>query len=72
MPDFFTVKQVVRATGVSERCLHHWDITKVVVPAKAADGAGVYRGYTREDMVCVSVVKRMRDAGVSLQRIRKH
>lgn len=72
MPDFFTVKQVVKATKVSERCLHHWDVTGVVVPAKKADGAGVYRGYTREDVVCVALVKRMRDAEVSLQRIRKH
>jgi len=70
--DFFTAEQVMKATGVSERCLHYWDVTKVVSPRRPADGSGIYRGYTRADTVCLSVVKRMRDAGVSLQRIRKH
>lgn len=67
----FTAQQVVLATGVSERCLHHWDRTGVVRPSQAADGPGIYRGYSRADILCVSIVRRMRDAGISLQRIRK-
>lgn len=68
---FFTAQQVTMATGVSARCLHYWDTTGVVSPSVKARGAGVYRGYARADVIIVSIVKRMREAGVSLQRIRK-
>jgi len=70
--DYFTAKQVTDVTQVSERNLHYWDSTGVIFPTKAANGAGRYRRYTREDVICVSLVKRMRDADISLQKIRKH
>ncbi len=69
---FFTALEVCRIAKVSERNLHYWDITHVISPTKPAQGPGVYRRYTREDVICVSVVKHMRDAGISLQKVRQH
>ena len=68
---FFIAQQVATATGVSERCLHYWDKSGLVSPTHSGDGAGVYRGYSRTEVLLISIIKRMRDAGVSLQRIRK-
>ena len=59
------------ATGISERRLHYWDSAGVVRPSKRGGGAGVYRGYSLDEVVLISIAKRMRDAGISLQRIRR-
>jgi hypothetical protein len=68
---YFTAQQVVMATGITERCLHYWDGAGVVRPTKRGAGAGVYRGYSLEEVILVSIAKRMRDAGISLPRVRK-
>jgi len=66
----FRVEQVILATGVTERSLHYWDRTQVISPSVKGRGPGVYRGYTRNDIILISLITRMRRAGVSLQRIR--
>jgi DNA-binding transcriptional MerR regulator len=68
---YFTAQQVVMATGISERRLHYWDSAGVVHPSKRGGGAGVYRGYSLDEVVLISIAKRMRDAGISLHRVRK-
>jgi len=67
----FTAASVTIATGATERCLHYWDRSGVVRPSEQANGAGFYRRYTATEVVLVSIVKRMRRAGVSLQQIRR-
>lgn len=56
---------------MSERCLQYWDKTRILSPSESVDGAGLYRGYTRTDVIIASIVNKLREAGVSLQHIRK-
>ena len=63
---------VAKIVGISYRQLDHWTSTGLVVPGvRNADGSGSQRLYAFEDIVRLKVIKRLRDAGVSLQRIRK-
>jgi len=59
------------ATGITERCLHYWDRAGVVCPSKRGGGAGIYRGYSLNEVILVSIAKRMRDAGISLHRVKR-
>ena len=70
--DLLTAKEVHEATGASLRCLQYWDEKGIVSPSKKANGTGTRRLYTRDDLLLVSIVKRMRDQRISFQRIRKH
>ncbi|MEE8603502.1 MerR family transcriptional regulator [Euzebya tangerina] len=63
---------VAKIVGISYRQLDHWTSTGLVVPSvRDAEGSGSQRLYAFEDIVRLKVIKRLRDAGVSLQRIRK-
>lgn len=68
----FTPREVSKAARVSLRCLQYWDETGLVSPSQKANGRGTRRGYSRTDVMLISIVKRMRDQKVSLQTIRKH
>jgi DNA-binding transcriptional MerR regulator len=60
------------ATGISYRQLDYWARTGLVVPSiRDASGSGTQRLYSFRDLVVLKVVKRLLDAGVSLQNIRK-
>jgi DNA-binding transcriptional MerR regulator len=60
------------AAGISYRQLDYWARTGLVVPGvRDASGSGTQRLYSFRDMVVLKVVKRLLDAGVSLQNIRK-
>jgi DNA-binding transcriptional MerR regulator len=60
------------AVGISYRQLDYWARTNLVVPSiRDASGSGTQRLYSFRDMVVLKVVKRLLDAGVSLQNIRK-
>jgi DNA-binding transcriptional MerR regulator len=60
------------AAGISYRQLDYWARTNLVVPSiRDASGSGTQRLYSFRDMVVLKVVKRLLDAGVSLQNIRK-
>lgn len=64
--------QVAKIVGISYRQLDHWTSTGLVVPSvRDADGSGSQRLYGFDDIVQLKVIKRLRDAGVSLQRIRR-
>lgn len=68
----FGKKVVVALTGVSYKQLDHWAITGVLRPAvRAATGKGSRREYDFQDLVALKVAKRLRDEGISLQKIRK-
>jgi DNA-binding transcriptional MerR regulator len=60
------------AVGISYRQIDYWARTGLVVPSvRDATGSGTARLYSFRDLVVLKVVKRLLDAGVSLQNIRK-
>ncbi len=60
------------AAGISYRQLDYWARTGLVVPSiRPASGSGTQRLYSFRDIVVLKVVKRLLDAGVSLQNIRR-
>jgi DNA-binding transcriptional MerR regulator len=60
------------AAGISYRQLDYWARTGLAVPSvRDASGSGTQRLYSFRDIVVLKVVKRLLDAGVSLQNIRK-
>ena len=57
--------------GISYRQLDYWARTGLVVPEmKEAEGSGSQRLYSFRDVLMLKVVKRLLDAGISLQQIR--
>jgi DNA-binding transcriptional MerR regulator len=63
-----TACQVV---GITYRQLDYWARTGLVVPSiRTAAGSGTQRLYSFKDVLVLKVVKRLLDAGVSLQNIR--
>jgi DNA-binding transcriptional MerR regulator len=60
------------AAGITYRQLDYWARTGLVVPSvRDASGSGTQRLYSFRDIVVLKVVKRLLNAGVSLQNIRK-
>lgn len=58
--------------GVSQRCLDYWADRGIVTPSVCqATGKGSERRYAFDDLVKLALVKRLREAGLSLQKIRK-
>jgi DNA-binding transcriptional MerR regulator len=59
------------AAGISYRQLDYWARTGLVQPSvRAATGSGSQRLYSFRDILVLKVVKRLLDAGISLQQIR--
>jgi DNA-binding transcriptional MerR regulator len=59
------------AAGITYRQLDYWARTELVVPTiRGASGSGSQRLYSFKDILVLKVVKRLLDAGVSLQNIR--
>jgi DNA-binding transcriptional MerR regulator len=68
----FTAGQASRLSGVRYRTLDYWATSHFLPPsAQTAEGTGTQRGYTFLDLVQLRVAKRLRDAGISLQGLRK-
>jgi DNA-binding transcriptional MerR regulator len=68
----FGRKAVIDLTRVSGRQVDYWATTGVVWPSvKSATGKGSRREYSFKDLVALKVAKRLRDEGISLQKIRK-
>jgi DNA-binding transcriptional MerR regulator len=60
------------ASGISYRQLDYWDSTALVLPSvRGASGSGSQRLYSFRDILVLKLIKRLLDAGVSLQKIRK-
>ena len=63
---------VERLLGLTQRQLSYWAATKVVEPTQTRGaGTGKRMRYSYEDLVRLSVIKRLLDAGMSLQAIRR-
>ena len=60
-----------RAAGITYRQLDYWARTDLVVPTvRTAAGSGSQRLYSFRDILILKVIKRLIDAGISLQQIR--
>ena len=59
------------AADISYRQLDYWARTGLVVPEiRIAEGSGTQRLYSFRDLLLLKVIKRLIDAGISLQQIR--
>lgn len=59
------------AAGITYRQLDYWARTELVVPAiRPAGGSGTQRLYSFRDILLLKVIKRLIDAGISLQQVR--
>src|SRR5689334_5861655 len=60
-----------RAAGITYRQLDYWARTGLIEPTvRGAKGSGSQRLYSFQDILLLKVVKRLLDAGISLQQIR--
>jgi len=60
-----------RAADITYRQLDYWARTGLVVPEiRTAGGSGTQRLYSFRDLLILKVIKRLIDAGISLQQIR--
>ena len=59
------------AAGISYRQLDYWARTGLLQPSvRAAKGSGSQRLYSFKDILVLKIVKKLLDAGVSLQQVR--
>jgi DNA-binding transcriptional MerR regulator len=65
----FTCQQVMRITGLSRRQLGYWRKTGLITPQQHTTGG--HSRYTFADLLALKTAKKLIDAGVSVQRIRK-
>ena len=60
------------AAGITYRQLDYWARTGLVEPSvRGATGSGTQRLYSFRDILLLKVIKRLLDAGISLQQIRQ-
>ena len=72
MKQGYTGPQVCKIVDISYRQLDHWTTTKLIKASlRSIKGSGHHREYSFEDLLKVKIVKNLRDAGMSLQKIRK-
>jgi DNA-binding transcriptional MerR regulator len=67
----YRAPQVCKLVGISYRQLDYWARTGLIQPSiQTARGSGSQRKYAFADIVQLKVVKRLLDAGMSLNKIR--
>jgi DNA-binding transcriptional MerR regulator len=68
----FRSPQVCAVVGITYRQLDYWDRSGLLGPSlRVASGSGTQRLYTFQDIVTLRVIKRLKDAGTSLHKIRQ-
>jgi DNA-binding transcriptional MerR regulator len=67
----FGRKVVMPLTGITRMQLEHWAKSGIVRPSRAGGGKGTRNEYSFRDLVQLKVAKKLRDEGVSLQKVRK-
>ncbi len=67
----YTADQSWKITGITYRMLDEWARHGPVKPSVQAKGSGSRRMYSYTDLLELKVVKMLRDAGVSLQKIKR-
>ena len=72
MPGLFTSGEVQNIVGLTQRKLAYWDDPALARPhGRPAQGSGSRRLYTLLDVVQLKLILRLRQAGLSLQKIRQ-
>ena len=72
MPDLFTSGEVQEIVGLTQRQLAYWDDPALARPhGRPAQGRGSRRLYTVLDVVQLKLILRLRQAGLSLQKVRR-
>ena len=72
MPGLFTSGEVQKIVGLTQRRLGYWDDPALARPhGRPAQGSGSRRLYTLLDVVQLKLILRLRQAGLSLQKIRR-
>ena len=67
----FRAPTVCNLVGITYRQLDYWARTGLITPSvQEAAGSGSQRLYSYTDVVQLKVIKRLRDAGMSLPKIR--
>lgn len=67
--ELFRSGEVTQMLGISRRQLHYWARTGLVRPSVHTRGG--HHRYAFQDLVALKAAKRLIDAGVSVQRIRR-
>jgi len=65
----FSSRQACRITGLSARQLRYWQRTGLLSPSSSTPGG--HARYSFTDLIALKSARRLLDAGVSLQRVRK-
>lgn len=65
----YSSQQVMHITGLSRRQLSYWRNTGLIVPKQRT--AGGHARYSFADLLALKTARKLIDAGVSVQRIRK-
>lgn len=65
----FSSRQACRITGLTARQLRYWQQTGLLSPSELTPGG--HARYSFTDLIALKSAKRLLDAGVSVQRIRK-
>lgn len=69
---YFNTRMVCGVVGITSRQVNYWDKTGIIKPSVVqASGSGSRRLYSFVDLVQFKVAKFLKDAGLSLQKIRK-
>ena len=72
MPGTFTSGEVQKLVGLTQRQLAYWDFSSLAHPnGRSAQGRGSRRLYTLLDVLHLKLICRLRQAGLSIQKIRQ-
>lgn len=71
MQQGYTGPEVCKITGISYRQLDHWTTSNLIQASiRNLKGSGFHRIYSFQDIIQIKLVNKLREAGVSLQKIR--
>ena len=71
MQQGYTGPEVCKITGITYRQLDHWTTSSLInASIRNLKGSGFHRIYSIQDIIQIKLVNKLREAGVSLQKIR--